>query len=777
VVFARGPKDDMGELSNLHQRLSRELVAQNRLSGARYRMHEHADDEADDIDAAKDTAPASERYAALKPAVAGAGLLCSAAILGTGADAGLELLSGGLAFAGAAGAAVLLVDWYRSLKSRSVAVEAAPNERASDRKWERSEASGLLSTIHDALGDIALVREPGGRIVEANRVFRRVTGQSRPEGMTCEALGIDFEPMPEPDHYRVRIAGATGPRIFDWHDVMARQSGSGALMMHSIARDITEESRAARESENARRRAEQASQAKSRLLATVSHEIRTPLSGILGMSHLISQTRLTGEQKNYLAGMRQSGHALVQLVDDLLDFSSIEAGRFQLRPSEEAVRDTIESVVEMLSSRAHEKGIEIGATVAAAVPGLMEFDAARLRQVLFNVIGNAVKFTHKGGVFVSVDLSGKALFVRVEDTGPGMTAEEQARIFDEFEQAGDNVQRSGGSGLGLAISRHIMEQVGGSLTLSSEPGKGTTFEIRFPVCIENLPASARSRRGTLEGSRVLVMAPKGPAARALMETVTTLGGHCVLADTFAEARIHAGRAASGKAPLTDIVVDHRHAAQFRRLIADLPGLAQLKIRRIYLVNPEERNGRPMNQIDGYQAWLIRPLRERSLVEVLRGRMKGMEVRDAINDNRPMLREVPTIRSEPVRKGILLAEDDPVNALIVRSVLEKSGHTVRPVSDFSALGHLLFDAPKDERMTPELIVSDLNMPGGDGLSMIMRLRMEERGNSRRPVPVIVLTSDTRAETSEELLKAGASAVLAKPADPARLTAEVSRLLGL
>lgn len=545
--------------------------------------------------------------------------------------------------------------------------------------------------------------------------------------------------------------------------------------MHSIARDITEESRVARESEDARRRAEQASQAKSRLLATVSHEIRTPLSGILGMSHLIGQTRLTGEQKNYLAGMRQSGHALVQLVDDLLDFSSIEAGRFQLRPSQEAVRDTIESVVEMLSSRAHEKGIEIGATVSAAVPGLMEFDAPRLRQVLFNVIGNAVKFTHKGGVFVSVDLVDRALLVRVEDTGPGMSREEQARIFDEFEQAGDNVQRSGGSGLGLAISRHIMEQVGGSLTLSSEPGKGTTFEIRFPVCIGHLPASARSRQGTLEGSRVLVMAPKGPAARALVETVTTLGGHCVLAESFGEAQAHAGRAISGLGAMTDIIVDHRHAGQFRRLLADLPGLAQLKIRRIYLVNPEERNGRPMNQIDGYQAWLIRPLRERSLVEVLRGRMKGMEVRDAINDNRPMLREVPLPRLEHRRKGILLAEDDPINARIIGAMLEKTGRGVRPVDDFSVVANLLFDAPKDERMAPELIVSDLNMPGGDGLGMITRLRREEAAAGRRAVPVIVLTSDTREETWQTLLKAGASAVLAKPVEPAKLKAEVERLL--
>ncbi len=786
------PRHGMGELSNLHQRIAREVVARNRPPGDRYRAGETAPPDFDEHDGDGRETISPERFSVLKPALAGAGLLCSAAILGTGAEAGFELLSGGLALAGMAGAGLLLADWYRSVKARHPGgVAASSDERVSDRTWERSEASGLLSTIHDALGDIAVVREPGGRIVEANGVFRRMTGQSRPEGMTCEALGIDFEPMPEPHHYRVRIATVIGQRVFDWHDVMARQAGSGALMMHSIARDITEESRAARESEDARRRAEEASQAKSRLLATVSHEIRTPLSGILGVSHLIGQTRLTGEQKNYLAGMRQSGHALVQLVDDLLDFSSIEAGRFQLRPSQEAVRDTLESVVEMLSSRAHEKGIEIGATVAASVPGLLEFDAARLRQVLFNVIGNAVKFTHKGGVFVSVDLVERMLQVRVEDTGPGMTREEQARIFDEFEQVGDNAQRSGGSGLGLAISRRIIGQFGGSLTLSSTPGKGTTFDIRFPVCAGDLPATARSRQGTLDGSRVLVMAPTGPASRALFETVTTLGGHCIVAETFAEAQRHAGRAACGQDSLTDIIVDHRHAGQFRRLLADLPGLQQLKIRRIYLVNPEERNGRPMNQIDGYQAWLIRPLRERSLVEVLRGRMKGMEVRDAINDNRPVLREVPSqrldpprlepVRAEstriaPARKGLLLAEDDPVNALIIRSMLEKAGHAVQTVADFGGLADILFDGPAAGRMTPELIVTDLNMPGGTGLDMLRRLRREDmRDAGPAGTPVIVLTSDISAETRDRLIAAGASTVLAKPVEPAKLTMEIDRLL--
>ncbi|WEZ84757.1 ATP-binding protein [Rhizobium sp. 32-5/1] len=767
----------MSELSKLQQRIDAEFNARPPVRtltrsagpGSAY------DDDLHSLEPDEDIEVREERYPALRPALAGAGLLCSAAVFGTGMDAGLYFLSGCLAVGGVTGAALLLRDWHRASSRKPKVARQAEMEKAVDRQWERSETSQLLSTIHDALGDIAIVREPGGKIVQANAVFRQLTGCVKPEGMTCEGIGLNFEPEPAPRHFRVRIPTAKGLRIFDWHDVIAREPASGQFMLHSIARDITEESRIARETEEARRRAEQASQAKSRLLSTVSHEIRTPLSGILGMSHLISQTRLTSEQKNYLAGMRQSGHALVQLVDDLLDFSSIEAGRFQLRPSKEPLRELIESVVEMLSHRAHEKGIEIGATVSADVPGLLDFDPARLRQVLFNVIGNAVKFTHAGGVFVNAGIDGETVVIRIDDTGPGMTTEEQARIFDEFEQAGGAQQRSAGTGLGLAISRRIMEAFGGRLALSSKPGEGSRFEIRFPAIGGDLSAAPRVRRGILAESRVLVMAPAGPASQALEATITTLGGLCCCVTSVEEAQAFAVRAISGVAPLTDIIVDHRHAAHFHRLLSALPQLEEMQLRKTYLVNPEERNGRPINQMDGYDAWLIRPLREKSLVEVLKGRMKGMEVRDAINDNRPMLRDVPVHAEAVFSGGVLLAEDDPINAFLVRSVLEKAGQSVRVVGDFAALGMALYEAPAATRINPELIITDLNMPGGDAFAMLRRIRAQERSSGARAVPIIVLTSDTRPDIRRELLDAGADSVLPKPADPKTLTAVVEQLI--
>lgn len=648
-------------------------------------------------------------------------------------------------------------------------------ESAEDRQWQVSEGNHLLSSVHEAMGDIALICDPAGRILHANAVFHRMTGVAVPEGLSLADFGLQFQPTSEAYRYRVEIATDAGLKIFDWHDVLVRDVASGVFLRHSIARDVTADDRVARETSEARLRAEAASQAKSRLLATVSHEIRTPLSGILGMSHLISQTRLTGEQKNYLEGMRQSGHALVQLVDDLLDFASIEAGRFQLRPSQEAIRDSLEQVVEMLAHRAHQKGIEIGCTVSSDVPVLLDFDAARLRQVLFNVVGNAVKFTHQGGVTVRCSLDGDRILIRVEDTGLGMSPADQARIFEAFEQAGDDAQRVGGTGLGLPISKRIMEAFGGSIKVDSVPGRGTTFEIRFPAVGCDLVAAGRARSDTLAGSHVLVMAPAGPAAEALAATITTLGGVCICVIARDEARRIVERAIAGGTPLTDIIVDHRHAADFRRLIATVPAIENLALRRIYLVNPEERSGRPINRVDGYQAWLIRPLRERSLIEVLKGRMRGMEVRDAINDNRPMLREVP---AEPVQRprsarpaGILLAEDDPVTALMVRAVLERAGYPVDLVESFDALR----DSLLPHNGMPDLIVTDLNMPGGDGLSMLKETAAQALETGKTRPPTIVLTSDSRKETHDSLMAAGALAVFTKPVDPRHLMKTVDRLL--
>ncbi|QSY94724.1 response regulator [Rhizobium bangladeshense] len=691
----------------------------------------------------------------------GAGLL-AATILMLLAHAGDPLLlSGGLVVLGLAviaSYAVLMVRRRRSIRAG----------RQTRPEW--NDGAKLFADVHDVLGDITVSRSMDRRIISANDTFRRLTGRLRPEGRTCEEIGLAFRPGPVPHCYDVEISTPEGQRIFLWRDVVTRDPANGRLLLQSVARDVTEERLIAQSREEARQKAEYNSAAKSRLLATVSHEVRTPLSGILGMAHLIAETRLTQEQQNYLASIRQSGHALTQLVEDLLDFSTIEVGRFELHPRSESLRKLLESVVEMLAHRAHEKGIEIGATVSSDVPENMSFDAARLRQVLFNVIGNAVKFTQAGGVFIRVLLDAGDLLITVADSGPGMTAEEQARVFGEFEQGGTIADKSSGTGLGLAISARIMREFGGALTVASEKGLGSTFSIRFPV---DIGSERPDRRNTLlAGNSVVLLAPAGAARTAIAETITALGGICQLVADGETARARLlGMATGGRRP-TDIIVDHRMSAEFSAHLADRAEIAALGLRKVLLVNPEERSAHPLDLFD---AWLIRPLREQSLIDVLRGRMRGMEKRDALNDNQPGLGP-PMAETLVAAHGlrILLGEDDPINAMLVRVMLEKGGHKVHHVEDFETL---LDCALGEVNERPDIIISDLSMPGGNGIDMLGRLRGHERRLDLDPVPVIVLTADKSDESRRQVLLNGANRVMVKPVDPVRLLTEVQAVAAL
>ena len=639
-------------------------------------------------------------------------------------------------------------------------------DEGSDLRLRQAQNRSLIAEMQEFMGDIVVVRDMNRRIVEANGVFREITGCAAPEGLSCEEIGIAFRPGDKVHAYDVEIATPFGQRIFSWHDVVTRDLASSRLLISSIARDVTEERLALAEREDARLRAEQADAEKARLLATVSHEIRLPLSGMLGMNHLLSKTRLNEEQRNYLDGMRQSGQSLVQLVEDLLDYSTMEAGRFRLNPRAENLRRLIESIVEMLAHRAHEKGIEITSFVAPNVPDHLDFDPARLRQVLFNLFGNAVKFTQEGGVVIRARMSDDELHITVEDTGPGMSRAEQTRIFGEFEQAGPLSQRSAGTGLGLAISARIVREFGGRLTVSSRKGKGSTFKLAFRPAGAPAEMADPGRRHCLRHTNVLLIAPKGVAAAVTMEAIEAFGGRCTLIHQPEDLEELRKGSATRPVELTDIIVDQRSSPLFRDALKDWP---QQNVRRTLLVSPEER---PSTMHVAFDAWLIRPLREKSLIDVLCGRLRGIERRDAINDNHPDVGFSSRVTEGGSGIEILVAEDDAVNQRIIRVVLEKGGYIVRAVEDFEALRQSV--EPGASRL-PDLIVSDLNMPGGEGLNVLPELLHTLKGE--RNIPVIVLSADASDATAEILLKAGVGAVLAKPADPRRLIEEIRRLVGV
>jgi signal transduction histidine kinase/AmiR/NasT family two-component response regulator len=687
----------------------------------------------------------------------GGGLVGGATMLAVGYAGGALALA---ALLGIIALAITAAGLARARRARlaplAVPSAVATDAMEQDRPWERDEHVGSLYAIHDAIGDMALTRGIDRRILDANATFCRLTGRLNPAGLTLEDAGLVFSAATAPGRQDAVIATPEGARVFAWQDVMLRDTSTGRLLIHSIGRDVTGERHAAHLADEARQKAEYNSAAKSRLLATVSHEIRTPLSGILGMNHLLAQTPLTPEQANYSTGIGQSGQALVQLVEGLLDFSTIEVGRFELRPRREDLRRLLEGVVEMLAHRAHEKDIEIAATFDAGIPDALEFDPARLRQVLFNVIGNAVKFTQAGGILIRTRLIGDDLAISVEDSGPGMAQEEQARIFGEFEQAGNMGERSAGTGLGLAIAARIVREFGGSLNVESEKGRGSTFLIRFPVNADRQDG----RRDLLGASGVLLLAPEGPVSAAIMETVHTLGGRCTpIRPDGAEAFMRTME--DGRQP-TDLIVDHRLADWFlqqdRELVSGL--------RKILLVNPEERNIHPLDRFD---AWLIRPLREQSLIDVLSGRLRGI-AKHAVSAGADVPEDMLPLASAGPALSVLVGEDDAVNAMLVRAMLTKAGHRVQLVDSFEGL----FDRALSGSARPDIVITDLSMPGGDGLQILARLRAAERRSSRSPVPVIVLTADSRENTRRQALLAGADVVIVKPVAPDHLLHHVDRL---
>jgi signal transduction histidine kinase/CheY-like chemotaxis protein len=709
----------------------------------------------------------SDRHAMLRYWLAGGGLVASSIVLSLGTTTGFLILALCL---GAIGIAAMIYSFAERLENRletrTDARDATPmaaNGNVDLTQDVRAASEALIGSIHDALGDLTLCRSLDGVILSANDTFRRVTKCESPVGKTCAQLGIRLEPGEIEHRYEISFGTGEARRAYVWHDIVSRDPLLGDFIILSIARDVTAERQDALQRDAARTRAEEESTLKSRLIATVSHEIRTPLSGLLGMGQLLAATDLSAEQRNYIDGIAKSGTALVQLVEDLLDFSMLSAGRFKLNPRKEAVRPLIESAVEMLASRAHAKGIEIGSTIAPELPEHLIFDPARLRQVLYNVIGNAVKFTEAGGVLVSATLDGSALVIRVRDTGPGMNDVETQRIFGEFEQGDLSRAREGGVGLGLAISARIMAETGGMLTVESKLGQGSTFVIRWPVGVD---APAMRNAGELAGSRVLVFAPVGPAAAGLATTLKALG-----ADTAATAATsEAAALLATHGPFSDIIVDHRLDGEFRAVLSHDPSLSG--VRRIFLVNPESRPA-DMSGTD-YDSWLIRPLREQSLIDVLTGKLRGLEPRPETSEDFPMLAAVEepdaaASNAEPEwGLSILIGEDDPVNAMISQAILEKAGHRVLLADTFAGLGQALGSFEAD------ILLTDYTMPDGTSDEFIRRLRDSEKARGVGPLPVIVLTADATDETRRKLLRNGADLVLVKPAGPDVLHNAIARL---
>ncbi len=706
-------------------------------------------------------------------------------------------------------------DLRRQLEeSRNAALEreklltslSAQQKLAEQRAREAEEGVRILNTLMEYIPEGIVIADARGRIKMVSRFGLGLTGhrglddmKRYPAGNHAEgwgvyrsdsdkAVGVDELPvvrtvrenrvianeewlLRRPDGTEVTVLATAGPILDREGEVVG---GIAAWRDISLRKQMLEDLRTAKEA------AEAANRTKSEFLANMSHEIRTPMNAIIGMTDLTLDTQLTREQREYLTMVQSSADSLLRIINEILDFSKIEAGFLDFEEAELNPREIVEKTMETLAVRAHQKGLELACRISPELPDVLLGDAGRLRQVLINLAGNAVKFTDAGEVVVTVDIVPEdrhacdAYRVRfaVRDTGPGIPEERLDTLFESFAQADSSASRRyGGTGLGLTISRRIVEAMGGDIAVHSVFGQGSTFTFTVPLRRATPGAPQPDPVGDeldLRGMMVLVIDDNETNRRILWEMLTAWGMEVVLAR-------------GGEQGLKALESARRRNLAFQLLLIDsdmpeLDGFAvaeiirsdqALKERAVMMVNADDvRSAARRCRRLGIGRYLVKPLKKsplfNAILETL-NRRKGpkTEVAEAHAERRRV-----AAPGRPLR--ILLAEDNPINQRLAIVLLEKKGWRVRAVPT----GAAVLTALRDEAF--DLVLMDVQMPEMDGFEATRRLRaMEEQSGAH--LPVIGLTAHAMKGDRENCLAAGMDDYVPKPIRPEVLYEAIEKIV--